>query len=139
MVRVGLLLALGFLGACSGKTLGDDEGEGGAGSTDTPSKPKPNPVKQCQDYATTWCNKSFGCYVKVGRLDEGSLQYNVDQCYQIITSRLPCSDVVATSSNYGTCISQIKGMACSKWDVPQTQFGTIGPPTTCNDALSFGE
>jgi len=140
MLRVvALLLGLSLLGACSGKTVEEDTGEGGAPGTDTPSKPKPSPVKQCRDYATTWCNKSFGCYVQVGRLDEGSLQYNVDQCFQVIDTRLPCADVVSTSGSYDKCITQIKGMACSKWDVPQTQFGTVLPPVSCNDALSFGD
>ena len=128
MVRVlgvVLLLATTAPGSCSGKTESGDD--------DT----KPSPVAQCQTYASTWCNKAFGCYVEVGRLDEGSRQTNVDQCVQLITDKLPCSGVTSVSSDYDTCISQIKGMACSKWNVPSTQFGTITPPASCDNALSF--
>src|SRR5260221_9368967 len=131
MVRVyvaALLLALASPGPCSGKS--QDDGAGGDSAAD-----KPSPVAQCQTYASTWCNKAFGCYVQVGRLDPDSLQSNVDECTQVINDRLPCSSVTSVSSDYDTCIAQIKGMACSKWDVPQTQFGTVVPPTSCDTAL----
>jgi hypothetical protein len=141
MVRVvaaTLLLSISLLGGCSGKAVGDGSGDGGASGADKPP-PKPSPVTQCQTYASTWCDKAFGCYVQVGRLDEGSRQSNVDQCIQLIVNKLPCSAVASVTGDYDTCLSQIKGMACSKWDVPQTQFGTVLPPATCETALSFGE
>lgn len=113
-------------------------GDGGsAGSGGTAAKPKPSPVKACQTYASTWCTKAFGCYVQVGRLDEGSRQYNVDQCTQLIVDKLPCSAATSVGDAYDKCLSQIKGIACSKWNVPQTQFGTVVPPSSCDNALGF--
>jgi hypothetical protein len=129
-------LGVGWLGACSGKTVGEEGGDGGDSSM---PPTKPSPVVQCQTYASTWCTKAFGCYVQVGRLEQESLQYNVDQCKKIVADKLPCSAATSTSSDFDTCITQIKGMACSKWDIPETQFGTVIPPTSCNDALLFGE
>ena len=137
-VFAGLLLGLSVLGACSGKYETDEDGNGGsAGKTTKP--PKPNAPAACGDYASTWCAKAFGCYVQVGRLDEGSRQYNVDECTRLIVERLPCSAATSVGGDYNTCLSQIKGMACSKWNVPQTQFATVVPPTSCDEALSFGE
>ena len=141
MVRaafMALLLVVGSLGACSGKTVGEESGDGGDSGM-TPSKPKPSPVVQCQTYASTWCTKAFGCYVQVGRLEEASRQYNIDQCKKVVTEALPCSATTSTGSDFDKCITQIKGMACSKWDVPATQFGTVMAPASCNDALLFGE
>ena len=141
MVRaafVGLLLGLSMLGACSGKFEDDDEANGGAAGK--PTKPaKPSPPVACSNYASTWCTKAFGCYVRVGRLDENSRQYNVDECTRLIVEKLPCSAATSVGDDYDKCITQIKGMACSKWDLPQTQFGTVVPPTSCDEALAFGE
>ena len=132
MVRAALaavLSSLFVLGACSGKTVeasGDDDRDDGT----------PAPQK-CQAYASTWCNKVFGCYVKVGRIKETAKKSNVDQCYQIVVDRLPCSEVASVSDDYDTCLAQIDGMACSRWDVPATQIGTVTPPASCDNALSF--
>jgi hypothetical protein len=140
MVRaafVGLLLGLCALGACSGKTV---EEEGAGGDSAGPSEPsKPAPVPACQAYASTWCTKAFGCYVQVGRLDEGSRQYNVDECTRLIIEKLPCSAATSVGGDYDKCLSQIKGIACSKWNVPQTQFATVIPPSSCDSALGFDE
>jgi hypothetical protein len=145
MVRaafVGLLLGLCALGACSGKTV-EEEGAGGdSGGTDKSpvNKPaKPAPVPACQTYASTWCTKAFGCYVQVGRLDEGSRQYNVDECKRLIIEKLPCSAATSVGGEFDTCLSQIKGMACSKWNVPQAQFATVVPPSSCDNAIGFDE
>jgi hypothetical protein len=142
MVRVlgaALLLGLVSLGACSGKTVDDDGAGGDSGMATPPVKkpPKPSPVVQCQTYASTWCNKALGCYVQVGRLDEGSRQSNVDQCTQLIVDHLPCSAATGTGDDFDKCISQVKGMACSKWNVPQVDFATVVPPAVCDNALSF--
>jgi hypothetical protein len=137
MVRaalVGLLLGLSTLGACSGQ-FEDEEGNGGAGGKAT----RPPPPTACSTYASTWCTKAFGCYVQVGRLDENARQSNVDQCTALIVGKLPCSAATSVGGDYDKCISQIKGMACSKWDLPQLQFATVVPPTSCDDALAFGE
>jgi hypothetical protein len=114
-------------GACSGKMLteGDDDDD------------SISPVQKCETYASTWCNKAFGCYVKVGRMKESDRQGNVNKCVQIIVDRLPCSEISSVTDDYDECISQIDGMSCSRWDVPTTQFGTITPPTSCDTALSF--
>lgn len=134
-VLAAVLCGLFALGACSGKTLEDDsEGDGGSGAGDD----TPAPLK-CQAYASTWCNKVFNCYVKVGRIKETSKQTNIDQCFEIIVDRLPCSEVASVSDEYDTCLSQINGMACSRWDVPAAQVGTVTPPASCDNALSFDE
>ncbi|HVY30386.1 MAG TPA: hypothetical protein VHB79_27700 [Polyangiaceae bacterium] len=133
VVRVlgaAMLVGLGFLASCAGKSV--DEGAGGAANDDGPS-----PVEQCQKYATTWCNKAFGCYVQVGRLREDELQNNVDQCIQLIEDKLPCSGVITVGDDYDKCLAQIKSMACSRWNVPETQFGTVTPPASCDNAVGF--
>jgi hypothetical protein len=142
MVRValaGLLLGLTVLGACSGKYETEEEGNGGSAGKSTTAPPKPSAPSACGTYASTWCTKAFGCYVQVGRLDENSRQYNVDECTRLIVERLPCSAATSVGGDYDKCITQIKGMACSKWDLPQLQFATVVPPTSCDDALAFGE
>jgi hypothetical protein len=144
MVRVvGAALLLGLfslsIAACSGTVEDGDDDMANSTAGTSSSPPKTSPLQKCQTYASTWCNKAFGCYVQVGRLDEGSRQYNVDECTRLIVEKFPCSAVTSASSDYDKCISQIKGMACSKWDVPQTSFGTVTPPASCDNALAFGE
>jgi hypothetical protein len=117
-------LGLGLVSGCSGKVEDDDDDE-------------VDPVLACRTYASTWCNKAFGCYVQVGRLDESLRQGNVDTCVSIVVDKLPCSAASSLGDDYDKCISQIKGMACSKWDVPQTQFGTVRPPASCDNALNY--
>jgi hypothetical protein len=73
----------------------------------------------------------------VGRIAESARQSNVDACKQLIIERLPCSEVGSATNDYDACISGINGMACSRWDVPQTQFGTVTPPAVCDNALAF--
>lgn len=116
-------LGLGLVSGCSGKVDDDDDDV--------------DPVQACQTYASTWCNKAFGCYVQVGRLDEALRQSDVDSCVSVVVSKLPCSAASSLGDDYDKCISQIKGMACSKWDVPQTQFGTVRPPASCDNALNY--
>lgn len=143
MVRaasVALLLGLSLVGACSGKFEGSEDGDGGEASGGKPpvkTPPKPSPVKACQTYASTWCVKAFGCYVQVGRLDENSRQYNIDECTRLIIEKLPCSAATSVGGDYDKCLTQVKGMACSKWDVPQAQFATVVPPTSCDEAVLF--
>ena len=127
-VTAVFLFGLAVLGACSGKTLEDDEGDG------DDSIPAP---QKCQTYASTWCNKAFGCYVKVGRMKETERQRNVNECIEVIVERLPCSEVTSVSEDYDTCIDQIDGMSCSVWDVPTSSFGNIKRPASCDYALSF--
>jgi hypothetical protein len=127
-------LALLLLAAAAPRSCGDggSSSDGAAGEA-----AKPSPVAECQTYAGTWCNKAFGCYVQVGRIDQDTAQTDIDACVQQIEDRLPCTDVTDVSDSYDQCISQINGMACSRWDVPQTQFGTVTPPASCTDALVF--
>jgi hypothetical protein len=134
---VGLFICLGWLSACAGKVEGamDDTGAGVAGGSST--KPKPTPVQACQGYASTWCTKAFGCYVQVGRLNEASRQYNVDQCTKLIVDNLPCSAATSAGSGYEQCLSQIRSMACSNWNVPNEKFATIVPPSSCDQAVGF--
>lgn len=131
MVGAVVLVGVTSIVACSGKTQRYDDGAGGAGADE------PSAVEKCRSYASTWCNKAFGCYVEVGRLDQASLSSNVDQCTQIIEDRLPCSGVTSTTRDYDKCVSQIKTMACSRWNVPQTQFGSVTPPSSCDFIFEF--
>jgi len=143
MVRaafVGLLLGVCLLGACAGKTEGEADATGGTGGKAPVKTPaKPAAPQACNTYVSTWCVKAFGCYVQVGRLDAASRQYNVDQCTKLIEGQLPCSAATSVGGDYDQCLTQIKGMACTKWDVPQAQFATVAPPTSCDEALAFGE
>lgn len=137
MVRVltaAALVGLGFVFACSGTTTG---GEGGAGAGSAPATPQASPVKKCEAYASKWCNKVFSCYVQVGRLDESGRQRNVDSCNNLLASAIPCSAVTSVGGDYDACLSGIDAMDCSKWDVPINQVGTVGPPTSCNEALAI--
>jgi hypothetical protein len=115
--------------SCPACTEGGND-DGGAGASD-----EPTPVEKCQDYASTWCNKSLGCYVKLGHLDESELQSNVDDCVQIVEKSASCSDVTSTSDDYPTCIKQVNGMACSSWDVAQIDFGTVRAPASCGTSF----
>lgn len=121
--------------SCSGQV---EDGDGNGGSAGKTSKPEPSPETRCQTYASTWCNKAFGCYVKVGRIDQSLLESDVSSCIDVIVTHLPCSAVTSVNStNYDKCNSQIKGMACSRWDVPQTQFASVAAPEVCSDVFSF--
>lgn len=124
VVGAALLLGIGLLLGCSGKTLEDEDEE------------VPAPV-QCQKYANTWCNKAFGCYAQVGRIDAATGQANAEKCSQILIDNFPCSAASSVTDDFETCISQVKGMACSKWDVPQTQFATVRAPAVCDTAISY--
>lgn len=141
MVRVamaGLLLGIVQLGGCAGKTLEEGDGDVAAGGSTT-STPPPNtsPVTQCKSLASTWCSKAFGCYVQVGRIAESQKKANVDSCVKLFVDHAPCSEVKSIGGEYKTCVSQINAMACSQWNVPPEQFGTIGEPISCESALSF--
>jgi hypothetical protein len=125
-----------WLGGCAGTTVGSEDGGPGMGGTGGAGAAT-SPPKQCQSYVGTWCNKSLGCYVQVGRLDQGALKQNVDMCKKLLIDKLPCSAVQSVGSSYSTCVSQVNAMACSTWDVPQEKFATISPPASCDEALSF--
>jgi len=140
MVRVamvGLLLICVQLAGCAGKTLEEGDDAPAAGGKSSKPPPASSPVTQCKTLASTWCNKAFGCYVKVGRLAESARKANVDSCIKLFVEHAPCSEVTSVGGEYGSCISQINAMACSLWNVPQEQFGTISEPITCEHALAF--
>ncbi len=121
--------------ACSGQTEGGDTADGGdAGGTG--GKGASAPAK-CERYASTWCKRAFGCYVEVGRLQASALRQNVDQCYRLISERLPCAEITTIGPNYEACLAQMTRMACSSWDVPPNEFGTVTPPSSCSDVLAF--
>ena len=68
---LAVLGSVALLGACSGKVdNGDDMSNGGGAGKASKAAPPPTPEAQCIAYASTWCNKSFGCYVQDGRLDQ---------------------------------------------------------------------
>jgi hypothetical protein len=128
MVRVVTAVVLcGLFGlvACAGKSVGEDD------DSDTP------PPQLCREYANTWCSKFFNCYVQVGRLNEADKQKNITACFDELNRILPCADVQSVSEDYDTCLSQVNGMSCAKFDVPKAQVGTIQRPAVCETALSF--
>jgi hypothetical protein len=128
MLRVVTAVVLcGVFGlvACAGKSIGEGD------DMDTP------PPQLCREYANTWCSKFFNCYVKVGRLPEADKQKNITGCYDEINRRLPCADVQSVSDDFDTCLSQVSGMSCAKFDVPKAQVASIQPPASCADAMSF--
>jgi hypothetical protein len=132
-------LCFGLSLACAGTTvggedMGDDDAATGGKKT---SPPATSPPKQCQTYAATWCEKSFGCFVSEGRLDKGSLQYNIDQCKKLIIEKLPCSAVKSVSSSYSKCLSDVKALSCSKFDVPPENFTSVPQPSSCDEVVSF--
>src|SRR5688500_870426 len=101
MVRVfvaaAMLASMGvWLGGCAGSTVGGEDGQstGGTGG----SAPATSPPKQCESYVGTWCSKSFGCYVQVGRLAQSALKNNVDMCKKLLIEKLPCSAVQSIGS-----------------------------------------
>ncbi len=120
-----LVFALTSLGsACDDGTEEDEETE-------------VNPVAACYDYASAWCNRAVNCAVQVGRLDSSESAQLLSECQTDIADSLPCSAAIAVEDSYGKCLSQIRGMACSRWDVPRTSWGSIAPPSSCDTALSF--
>ncbi|MDF3066983.1 MAG: hypothetical protein K0R38_2584 [Polyangiaceae bacterium] len=118
-----LCLGLGLACGCSGKTE-DEETE-------------IDPVAACYTYATTWCNRAFNCYAQVGRISQSDVDANASACVDVIVTRFPCSAASSLGDDYDKCISQVKGMACSRWNVPQLQFATVRPPVSCDTALNF--
>lgn len=129
-----------WLGGCAGSTVGGEDGDQGTaagGKTGSPAKPLMSPAKQCENYVSTWCRRSFGCYVDVGRLDQGALERNVDMCKKLLIEKLPCSAVQSVGSSYAACVSQVETMSCSQWDVPQEKFATVPAPASCDSALAF--
>lgn len=128
VVTAALLLgvALGLSLGCSGKTVEEDDEE-----------EQVDPVVGCNTYANTWCYKAFNCYAQVGRIDQSQVEQNASACVGVIVNKFPCSATSSLGDEYGKCISQVKGMACSKWDVPQLQFATVRPPASCDTALNF--
>ena len=133
-------LCLGLTLGCAGSTVGgedggDDDAPATGGQKATP--PAGDPRKQCETYAATWCEKSFGCFVKQGQLDQGALKYNVDQCKKLIIEKLPCSAVTSVSSSYSKCLTDVKALSCTKFNVPPEKFTTIPQPASCEEVVSF--
>lgn len=126
-VHVALLLGFAFSALGSQCDEGDDEDE----------ETEVDPVTACQTYASTWCNKALNCYVEVGRLDPSELQEQLDGCIGTLTDALPCSGATGVEDDYDKCLSQVRGMSCSKWDVPRLNFGNVRPPASCDTALSY--
>lgn len=146
MLRVWMAAALASAGiglcACAGSTVGGETDDGGMGSAGgksggQPNKPAASAPQQCKTYVSTRCKKSFGCYVKVGRLRQQDLQYNVEQCTKLLDDGLPCSSVQSTGAGYASCLTELNAMACSSWDVEPAQFASVRLPSACDDAIYF--
>lgn len=135
-------LCLGLTVACAGATVGgedtgDDDAPATGGKKGTSTPPAISAPKQCETYASTWCEKSFGCFVKQGQLDAGSLKYNVDQCKKLIIEKLPCSAVKSVSKTYNQCLTDVKALSCTKFNVPPEKFTTIPQPASCEEVVAF--
>lgn len=96
-----------------------------------------DPVTACYNYASAWCNQAVNCAVQVGRLDPSEADQLLSECQTDIIDGLPCSAATAVEDDYDRCLSQIDGMACSRWDVPRTSWGSIAPPDSCDNAISY--
>ncbi len=141
MLRVAavvVFLGMGMFSGCAGSTVGgEDDDAPTAGTKGTAAPPAGNPPKQCQVYAATWCEKSFGCFVKNGKLDKASLQYNVDQCKKLIIEKLPCSAVASVSSNYDKCLADVKALSCANFNVAPEMFTSVPQPASCDEVVAF--
>jgi hypothetical protein len=122
-----LLVCFGsvFLPGCS--DTADDEEE----------ETEVDPVAACNTYATTWCNRSLNCYAQVGRITQAEADESISGCTDVIVGSLPCSAATSVESDYDRCLSQVRGMPCSRWNVPRLSFGSVAPPTSCDTALGY--
>ena len=137
-VGVWASLCFGLTLACAGTTVGgEDMDDDVAAGGKKPTPPATSAPKQCEAYAAAWCQKSFGCFVENGRLAQASLQYNIDQCKKLIIEKLPCSAVKSVSSSYSKCLSDVKALSCTKFNVPPEKFTTVPQPTSCDEVVAF--
>jgi hypothetical protein len=130
VVSAVVLWGLFGLVACSGKYVDQDD-------EDTTKPPTKSPPQLCREYANAWCTKFFTCYVKVGRMQESEKQKNITACYDDLNERLPCAEVSSISDDFDTCVSQVNGLSCTKFDLPRTQLQSIQAPASCDGVMSF--
>lgn len=126
--RTALLLAFALtsLGSACDDGVEDDEEE-----------QEVDPVTACYDFASAWCNRAVNCAVQVGRLDSSEADQRRSDCQADVVGARSCSAATAVEDDYDKCLSQVRGMACSRWDVPRTSWGSIAPPASCDTALSY--
>jgi hypothetical protein len=96
---------------------------------DAPTKSEPE--QKCESFATTWCQQSVGCLVTLGTVPEAQRASSLETCRDVGIAALQCKKAVSVGSTYSQCISDIGGMDCATWDVPEDKYSTIQPPATC--------
>ena len=107
----------------------------GCGSDDGQSKP----VTQCQAFADTWCSHAVGCMVEVGRLPASEQSSQTGVCKDVAVAAAQCSKAVSVGSGYDTCISQIKAIPCSTYDVDPSQASSIALPASCTGVIQISQ
>jgi hypothetical protein len=110
---------------------------GGCGGDDAPAKSEP--VQKCEDFGTTWCQQSIGCLVTVGSLPEEQRAATQEQCTDVAIAAAQCKKAISIGNSYSQCLSDIRTMDCSLWNVPQDQLSTIELPATCRGVVQISQ
>jgi hypothetical protein len=110
---------------------------GGCGGDDASAKSEP--VQKCEDFATTWCQKSVGCLVMVGTLAEEQRAPSQEQCTDVAIAAAQCKKAISIGSSYSQCLSDIRAMDCSLWNVPEDQLSTIQLPAPCRGIIQLSQ
>jgi hypothetical protein len=114
---------------CGGTSGGDDDsGSDHSGLT---------PEQSCEQFADVWCNKALGCYSMVGRLPATSLPNEVESCIRVAIAGVPCDRAVAVGASYDQCLDDVEAMPCARWDVPESQIGSVTPPSACAGVIKI--
>ena len=92
---------------------------------------KSEPTQKCEDFVNTWCGKAMGCLKELGTITEANYSSNLDACSRTGIAAANCGHAVSVGSGYDACISGVNAMACSSWDVPQSELSTVTPPSIC--------
>jgi hypothetical protein len=116
---VASILGFLFLNACS-----DSGGNQG-----------PTPTQKCEAFADVWCGKAIGCLVELGTIPEAQRQGNVTACHDAASMAARCASAVAVGPTYDQCVSETNAMACSSWNVPLSEIGSVRPPASCSGVI----
>jgi hypothetical protein len=102
---------------------------------DAPAKSEPE--QKCESFAGTWCQRSIGCLVTLGKVAEAQRVASQDTCRDVGIAALQCKKVASVGVTYPQCIADIGAMECATWDVPEDKYSTIQPPETCRGIFVF--
>jgi hypothetical protein len=104
----------------------------GCGGDDNDENPA---VTKCHTFASTWCNATVACLVANGTLTEAARASNASVCFDTAIAAAQCKKAVSTSASYDQCLVDIKSMDCARWNVPESELGTVQPPATCQGII----